>query len=75
MLLEAFRVTIFPYLVEIGAILFIYSIISSGYVVMRKHDLRDLVEKLRCLVIGYMLVRGAFVILSFINKVIDNMKV
>jgi len=75
MLLDAFEKTIFPYLVQIGGILFIYSIIASGYVVMRKHDMRELVEKLRALVVGYTLVKGGFVILAFINKLIENMKV
>jgi len=75
MLLDAFAKTIFPYMVEIGGILFTYSIIASGYTVMRKHDLRELIEKLKSLILGYMLVKGAFVILSFINKLIENMKV
>lgn len=75
MLLEAFKNTIFPYLVEIGSILFIYSIISSAYTVMRKNDIRELIEKLKSLILGYMLIKGAFVILSFINKIIENMKI
>ena len=74
MILSAFEKTIFPYLVQIGGILFIYSIIASGYVVMRKHDMRELVEKLRSLIVGYALVKGGFVILAFINNLIDNMK-
>ncbi len=75
MLLDAFQKTIFPYFVEIGGILLVYSIIASGYIVMRKHDIKELVEKLRSLILGYMLVKGAFVILEFINKLIDNMKI
>jgi hypothetical protein len=75
MLLDAFEKTIFPYLVQIGGILFIYSIICSSYIVMRKHDIKELVEKLRSLVIGYMIIKGAFVILAFINKLIESMKV
>ena len=75
MLLDAFQKTVFPYLIQIGGVLFVYSIIASGYVVMRKHDLRELIEKLKSLVLGYALVKGSFVILAFINKLIEGMKI
>jgi hypothetical protein len=74
MMVKAFQTSIFPYLVEIGVILFVYSIISLGYTMFRKPDFQNLVERLRGYIVAYMLVKGAFVIVNFINRMIDGIK-
>jgi len=74
MLVEAFRTSIFPYLVEIGVVMFVYSLCGLGYTMFRRPDFQMLVDKLKGYIFAYMLVKGAFVIVNFIDKVIDKVK-
>jgi hypothetical protein len=75
MLLNAFQSTIFPYLVQIGAILFGYCIITAAYGLFRQHNFQMFVDKLKAGIIAYMCVKGAFTIVNFINKLIEGIKI
>jgi len=74
MLVEAFKTSIFPYLVEIGVVMFVYSLCGLGYTMFRRPDVQMLVDKLKGYIFAYMLVKGAFVIVNFIDKVISKIQ-
>jgi len=70
MLVEAFKNNIFPYLIEIAVIMFVYSICGLSYGMFRRPDFQMLIEKLKGYIFAYMLIKGAFVIVNFIDKII-----
>lgn len=72
MLVEAFRIHIFPYLVQIGVILFVFSIIQNAYTLIRVPNWQQFLDKSKAAVTAYTIVRGAFAIVSFIDKIIDG---
>lgn len=74
MLLNAFQTTIFPYFVQIGSILFVYSMICLGYRTFRSPSMKELVDGLKGYTFAYCLVKGAFTIIHFIDKIIDGIK-
>jgi len=74
-LVEPFRQHILPILVEIGMIMFIYSIVALGYTQIRRPDIQHLIERLKGLIFGYLLVKGAYIFVMYINKIIDGIKV
>jgi len=74
-LVEPFRQHILPILIEIGMIMFIYSIVALGYTQIRRPDIQHLIERLKGLIFGYLLVKGAYVFVLYINKIIDGIKV
>lgn len=74
-LVDPFRQHILPILIEIGMIMFIYSTISLGYSQIRRPDIQHLIEKLKGLIFGYLLVKGAYIFVMYINQIIDGIKV
>lgn len=74
MLVSAFKTSIFPYLVEIGVIMFVYSLCGLGYTMFRRPDFQMLIDKLKGYIFAYMLVKGAFVIVNCIDKIINSIK-
>lgn len=74
MLVDAFKSTIFPYIVQLGVILFVFSICSAAYSLFRKPNWQEFIDKLKAALIAYACVRGAFAIVSFIDKIINNIR-
>jgi hypothetical protein len=74
MLVDAFRTSIFPYLCQVGVILLVYSFCTLGYQTLRKPDMQMFIDKFKGYLFAYLLIRSAFVIVNFIDKVIDNIK-
>ena len=74
MLVQAFKTAIFPYIIQIGVILFVYSIAANSYSMFRNPNWQQFIDKLKNGVIAYMCIRGAFAIVSFIDKIINNLK-
>lgn len=74
-LVDPFRQHILPILIEIGMIMFIYSIVTLGYNQIRRPDIQQLIEKLKGLIFGYLLVKGSYVFVMYINQIIDGIKV
>jgi amino acid permease len=74
MLVNAFRTTIFPYIVQLGVILFVFSIVSAAYSMFRKPNWQDFIDKFKSAIIAYACVRGAFAIVAFIDKIINGIK-
>lgn len=74
MLVKAFRDTIFPYLVQIGVILFVYNLACLSYSTFRHLNLKELLDKLKSYFLAYALVKGSWAIVAFIDKVIDGIK-
>lgn len=75
MLVEAFKTHIYPHLVEIAVIMFVFSICQYGYSLFKSPNWSQFIEKLKGAIIAYAVVRGAFVIVNFIDKVIKKMGV
>ena len=73
MLVNAFKTTIFPYLVQIGVILFVFSVIQNAYTLIRVPNWQQFIDKSKAAVVAYAIVRGAFSIVSFIDKIIEGM--
>ncbi len=73
MLVQAFKSSIFPYLVQIGVILFVFSIIQNAYMLIRTPNWQQFVDKSKAAIVAYVIVRGAFTIVSFIDKIIEGM--
>lgn len=74
-LVEPFRQEILPILIEIGMIMVIYGFISLGYSQIRRPDIQQLIEKAKGLIFGYILVKGAYIFVMYINKVIDGISI
>lgn len=74
-LVDPFSQHILPILIEIGMIMFIYSVVTLGYSQIRRPDVQNLIEKLKGLIFGYLLVKGGYVFVMYINKIIDNIKI
>jgi uncharacterized membrane protein len=74
MLMKAFQANIFPYLIQIGGILFVFTICQHGYSLLRSSNWQQFIDKFKAALVAYAIVRGAFAILSFIDNVIGSMK-
>lgn len=75
MLVDIFRVNIFPYLVQIGVILFVFGIFRMGYNLYRTGNWNTFLDQFKSKIIAYALITGAFTIVNFIDKVIKGFKV
>ena len=73
MLVEAFEKNIFPYMIQIGVIFFVFALCQFGYALFRRPDWQQFLDKFKASIFAYALVRGSFVIVNFIDKVIDGM--
>lgn len=73
MLVQAFRDNIFPYIIQIGIILFVFSICQFAYALYRQPNWQQFFDKFKAAVFGYIVVRGAFVIVNFIDRIIEGM--
>lgn len=73
MLVEAFKENIFPFLVQIGVILFVFSIIQNAYALIRTPNWQQFIDKSKAAIVAYAIVRGAFAIVAFIDKIIAGM--
>lgn len=74
MLVEAFRLKIFPYMIQIGKVLFVFAVCQFAYALYRQPNWQQFFDKFKAAVFGYGIVRGAFVIVTFIDKVINSMQ-
>lgn len=74
MLVDAFKVSIFPYVVQLAVILFVLAIASNGYALFRTPNWQQFIDKMKAALIAYACVRGAFAIVDFIDKIINNIK-
>jgi|688.fasta_scaffold44566_8 hypothetical protein len=75
MLVDAFRATIFPYMIQLGVILFVFAIVSNGYALFRNPNFQQFIDKMKGAIVAYACIKGAFAIVSFIDKIIDNIKI
>ncbi|MDD4157544.1 MAG: hypothetical protein PHY08_13345 [Candidatus Cloacimonetes bacterium] len=74
MLVEAFKTSIFPYLCQIAVVMFVYSLCGLGYTMFRKPDFQMLIDKLKGYIFAYIIVKGAFVIVNFIDQVVGKLQ-
>ena len=74
MLLEAFKNNIYPYMIQIGKILFIVEAVQLAYMLLREGNWRMFWDKSKAAVSAYIIISGSFAILNFIDKVTANMK-
>jgi uncharacterized protein (DUF697 family) len=72
MLVEPFKQSILPILVQIGMVMVIYSVTILGYNQIRRPDVAQMVEKLRGYLFGFLLVKGSYLMVMFINNTIDK---
>jgi hypothetical protein len=75
MLVNAFKANVFPYLVQIGVILLVYSLCQSGYSLYRDPNWQKFLDKLKASLVAYATVKGSWVIVSFFDKLIDGLRV
>jgi len=74
-LVEAFKQSIFPVMLEIGTILTITSVIREMYKVMRISNWQQAITRMKDIFIAYAIVKGAFTLLDFIDSLIENIKI
>ncbi|OPZ95105.1 MAG: hypothetical protein BWY74_00071 [Firmicutes bacterium ADurb.Bin419] len=74
MLVDSFKTYIFPYLAQIGLILFVFAVCQSAYSLYRNPDWQKFIDKLKASVIAYAVVKGAFTIAAFIDSIISGIK-
>lgn len=72
MLVDAFKNSIFPYIVQLGVIMFVYSICSCGYSLFRQHNFQQFIDKLKASLLAYIIIRGAFTIVEFVDNIVEN---
>ncbi|HEY8804749.1 MAG TPA: hypothetical protein VIM42_06510 [Clostridium sp.] len=75
MLVEPFRLHILPILVQIGMVMVIYNVTILGYSQIRRPDVQKMVETLRGLLFGFILVKGSYLAVMFISNLIDSIKI
>jgi len=75
MLVEPFHTSIYPIMVQIAMIMVLYSISVLGYSQIRRPDVAQMVEKLRGLLFGFLLVKCSYIIVMFINNTVDKIVV
>lgn len=73
MLVEAFKINIFPYLVQVGVILFVFTIVQNAYTLIRIPNWQQFIDKTKAAITAYAIVKGAFAIVGFIDKIIEGM--
>lgn len=74
-LVDAFKTVVFPVMVEIGSILAVVSLITVAYKVMRVSNWQQAIDKIKTIFLAYAMVKGAFTIISFVDRLIDNIKI
>jgi hypothetical protein len=74
MLVQAFKEHIFPYMVEIAVILFVFSLCQSGYILFRSPNYQQFIDRLKACVLAYLTVKGSFQIVSFCDKALEGIK-
>jgi hypothetical protein len=74
MLVDAFKTTIFPYVIQVGVILFVFSIASNAYSLFRTPNWQQFIDKMKAALLAYACIKGAFAIVSFIDKIISGIK-
>jgi uncharacterized membrane protein len=74
MLVKAFQDHIFPYMVEIAVILFVFSLCQNGYALFRSPNYQQFVDRLKASILAYVVVKSGFVIVKFVDAAIDNIK-
>ena len=72
MLVEPFRQSILPILTQIGMVMVIYSVTILGYNQIRRPDMAQMIEKLRGLLFGFLLVKCSYLAVMFINNTVDK---
>jgi|GEM_PF-2725378 len=72
MLVEPFHTSVYPILVQIAMVMVLYSVCVLGYTQIRRPDVAQMVEKLRGLLFGFLLVKCSYLIVMFINNTIDK---
>jgi len=72
MLLEPFERSIYPFLVEIGGMMFVYSFCKLGYRHFRHPDWKVLIDGIYGTFIAYGIIKGAFVALKISNGIIES---
>ena len=75
MLVDAFKSTLFPYIIQVAVILFVYNLSANAYSLFRTPNWQQFIDKFKAAVIAYAVVKGAFSIVGFIDKIINNIKV
>ena len=73
MLSEAFKTQIYPYFIELAMILFAIAIAKASYEIFRKPNWQQFIDRIKSSIIAYAFVKGAYAIISFIDKLIDGM--
>lgn len=74
MLLAAFKDSIFPWLIQVGAILFIFSVCQHAYALYRNPNWQQFWDKFKAALFAYIIVRSSFIILAFIDNLCNNLK-
>ena len=72
MLVEPFRQSILPILTQIGMVMVIYSVTILGFNQIRRPDVAAMIEKLRGLLFGFLLVKCSYLAVMFINNTVDK---
>lgn len=73
MIVDAFRDSIYPYMVQLAVVFFVFALCQFAYALFRRPDWQQFLDKFKGAVFGYAVVRGAFAILLVIDNIIDNM--
>lgn len=74
-LVDAFKQSIFPVMLEVAAIFTITSIVKEMYKVLRVSNWQQAINRMKDIFIAYGVIRGAFSILAFIDRIIENVKI
>jgi len=72
MLVQPFHDSILPIMVQIAMVMVLYSVCVLGYSQIRRPDVAQMVEKLRGLLFGFLLVKCSYLMVMFINNTVDK---
>lgn len=72
MLMEPFHQSIWPIMVQIAMVMVCYSISILGYNQIRRPDVAQMIERLRGLLFGFLLVKCSYLMVMFINNTVDK---
>ena len=75
MLVKPFYDNILPIMTQVAIVMVLYSTCVLGYSQIRRPDVAQMVEKLRGLLFGFLLVKCSYIIVMFINNTVDKIVV
>lgn len=73
LLVDAFKKSIFPYVVQIAVICFVFSVSQHAYGLFRNPNWHEFIEKFKSSVVAYAIVRGSFAIVDFLDKILGDL--